>query len=506
VSRAPCNPWVAMDVTADPVVRSRMLRRVHERELRGHAASSSDVRELVRNSWRRSLAAGVAPDQGGAPLRLKAGDLECARERSRLGPAIGVIHSKLSTLDQDARHIVAIADAEANLLWVTGDRDTCERACEMRFQEGAAWSETEAGTNAVGTALALDHPVQIFSAEHVVEAVHPWTCSAAPIHDPRTGELIGVVDLTADLRTHHPHTLPLASLAALAGETALRLRELQMAERLRERWEQATSGRRMPSALLDRNGWVIATRGMGELPHRLEPIVDELNCTFTLPDGRGGEVETLEGGGTILWLRRRPRARPAPLRLRFLGQDPSAQLGTGRRERGLRSLELLAALAIHPEGLTSEQLALALYGERGKAVTIRAQVHRVRTYLGADSVGTHPYRLNVRIEADWLEASRLVAAGQPREALRAYRAPLLPASEAPEIVEARALLEESLRRSILTTADPKLLSAWLAHPSGADDLAAARALVAVLPCGDPRRAAATATAAAIARRLAYSCT
>ena len=188
----------------------------------------------------------------------------------------------------------------------------------------------------------------------------------------------------------------------------------------------------------------------------------------------------------------------------MLGQDASVQVGTGRRERGLRSLELLAVLAMHPEGMTAEQLALALYGERGKAVTIRAQVHRVRMYLGARSVEPHPYRLNVPVEADWLEVSRLVAAGKPREALRAYRGPLLPASDAPGIVEARALLEESLRRSILTTADAELLSGWLAHPSGADDLAAARALVAVLPCGDPRRAAATATAASIARRLSHT--
>jgi hypothetical protein len=166
-------------------------------------------------------------------------------------------------------------------------------------------------------------------------------------------------------------------------------------------------------------------------------------------------------------------------------------------------LELLGVLAMHPEGMTTEQLALALYGERGKAVTIRAQVHRVRGCLGALSVETQPYRLNVPVEADWLEVGRLVAAGRPREALRAYPGPLLPASDAPEIVEARGLLEESLRRSILTTGDCDLLSAWLAHPSGVDDLAAARALVAVLPCGDPRRAAATAKAAAIARRLSY---
>jgi hypothetical protein len=495
------NPWVAMDVATDPVARARRLRRAHERELGGGAAPSIDVRELVRNSWRRSLAAGVAPDQGGAPLRMNPNELDRARERSPLAPAIGVVHSKLSGLDEDARHIVAIADSEANLLWVTGDRDTCERAREMRFQEGAAWSEGEAGTNAVGTALALDHPVQIFSAEHVIEAVHPWTCSAAPIHEPGTGKVIGVVDLTADLRTHHPHTLPLASLAALAAETALHLRSLEVAQRLREHWETAMRARRTPSALLDRNGWVIAARGIGELPSRLELIVDSAGCTTTLPDGRSGEVEPLENGGAILWLRRSP-ARPSRLRLQLLGQNASAEV-TGRRERGPRSLELLAVLAMHPEGMTSEQLALALYGERGKAVTIRAQVHRVRVYLGARSVETYPYRLNVPVEADWAEVRRLVSAGRPRDALRAYRGPLLPASDAPEIVETRALLEESLRRSILTTADPDLLSAWLAHPSGADDLAAARALVAVLPCGDPRRAAATATAAAIARRLSH---
>ena len=92
----------------------------------------------------------------------------------------------------------------------------------MQFQPGADWSEAAAGTNAVGTAAALDHALQIFSAEHLVAAVHPWTCSAAPIHDPTSGALIGVIDLTADLRTAHPHTLSLAMLAAQAAESKLR--------------------------------------------------------------------------------------------------------------------------------------------------------------------------------------------------------------------------------------------------------------------------------------------
>lgn len=63
------------------------------------------------------------------------------------------------------------------------------------------------------------------------------------------------------------------------------------------------------------------------------------------------------------------------------------------------------------------------------------------------------------------------------------------------------MLDEMLRHAVLTTADPELLHRWLAHPSGSEDLSAARALVAALPVGDSRRAAATATAAAIGRRL-----
>jgi hypothetical protein len=494
------NPWVALDVTTDPVAHACVLQRAHERGLAGGGPPPQDVRRLVLESWERSLAAGVVPDAAGAPVRLTGDELEGARERSPLAPAVGVIRSTLSSLDEDARHIVAIGDAHANLLWVSGDPGACERAREMRFEEGASWSEQEAGTNAVGTAAALDHAVQIFSAEHLVAAVHQWTCSAAPIHEPATGELIGVIDLTADLRTNHPHTLSLAALAARAAETALHLRSAKAAARLREGWEAATSGRRTPSALLDPQGRVIASRGVGELPSRLE-LGGAADGTVALPDGRVGELQPLEGGGAILWLRRRSRPRAARLRLQLLGHGASAQLGAGHRERGLRSLELLAVLAMHPEGMTAEQLALAQYGERGKAVTIRTQIHRVRAYLGRRALQTHPYRLNTPIDADWLEVSRLVASGRPREALGVYRGPLLPASDAPKIVETRELLEESLRRSILTTADPELLSRWIAHPGGADDLAAARTLIAVLPCGDPRRAAATATAAAIARRL-----
>ncbi len=117
------SPWVAIDVATDPVAHARLLRRAHERELVGGSPSCGQLRELVLDSWQRCLAAGVAPDQAGAPVRLSTDELEAARERSPLAPAIGAIHLTLSSFDEDARHIVAIGDAGANLLWVTGDRE-----------------------------------------------------------------------------------------------------------------------------------------------------------------------------------------------------------------------------------------------------------------------------------------------------------------------------------------------------------------------------------------------
>jgi len=189
--------------------------------------------------------------------------------------------------------------------------------------------------------------------------------------------------------TTHPHALSLAALAARAPETAPHLRSLKVAARLREGWEAAIGARRTPSALLDAHGRVIASRGIRDLPTRLK-IGGAADGTVALPDGRVGELEPLDGGGAIVWLRRRSRP-PAPrLRLHLLGHGASAQLGTGQARASAALAGVARGARDAPRGDDAEQLALAVYGERGKAVTIRAQIHRVRTYLGRRAVQTNP--------------------------------------------------------------------------------------------------------------------
>jgi transcriptional regulator of acetoin/glycerol metabolism len=91
---------------------------------------------------------------------------------------------------------MAVADEHGQLLWVCGRPAVLRRAEAISFVEGAQWDEEHAGTNAPGTALRLDAPVTIKSSEHFVRPVQRWSCAAAPIHDPVTRRILGVVDVT----------------------------------------------------------------------------------------------------------------------------------------------------------------------------------------------------------------------------------------------------------------------------------------------------------------------
>src|ERR1700709_1655324 len=95
---------------------------------------------------------------------------------------------------RDTDNLLVVADADGMLLSIKGDERLRNRAADdMNFVEGALWSERSAGTNAIGTAMAAAHAVQVFAAEHFTEPVQRWTCSAAPVVDPDSGRLLGII-------------------------------------------------------------------------------------------------------------------------------------------------------------------------------------------------------------------------------------------------------------------------------------------------------------------------
>lgn len=123
----------------------------------------------------------------------------------------------------EAGLLVAVSDAAGRLLWVEGSSGLRSRAEPIAFVAGANWSESRVGTNAPGTALTLDRAVQIFGAEHLSRPVTPWSCSAAPIHDPASGAIMGVLDLTGGPQVAAPQSLSLIRATVAAVEAELRL-------------------------------------------------------------------------------------------------------------------------------------------------------------------------------------------------------------------------------------------------------------------------------------------
>lgn len=204
------------------------LRAVHELFVAGQVdLDATQLRPVVADSWRRSLATGVDPDIGAASAAAAAVALDEMRAAHPLSSALPVIRRLLIDDATEAGVVVAITAADGTLLWVEGDRDAIRKAEAMNFVPGADWSESGAGTNAPGTSLALDREIQILGTEHFSRIVQPWSCTAAPVHDPISGTLIGAIDLTGGADATTPQTLALIRATAVAVENHLALLKLR---------------------------------------------------------------------------------------------------------------------------------------------------------------------------------------------------------------------------------------------------------------------------------------
>lgn len=197
-----------------------------------------------------------------------------ARENVLWTTALPVIQSLLTDAAVAAGHVVALGDADGRLLWVDGSRRMLRQADRMGFTAGALWSEEVAGTNAPGTALALQRPVQIQTEEHFVGAVQAWSCTAVPLRDPTTGDTIGVIDVTGQDDVISPMALAMVRATVAAVEGALAAAPPRRSARAR----LAVLGR--DRALLTRQGRSIS----------LSARHSELLLLLTLnPDGVSGE-------------------------------------------------------------------------------------------------------------------------------------------------------------------------------------------------------------------------
>ena len=253
------------------------------------AAPPGNVRRLVAESWQRSIESHLDPDRVVPELDLDDDDLREYRNAHPMSLVLPTIHSLLIRHTFDAGLIVAVGDETGRLLWIDGDRVLRRKAEGMLFVEGADWSERAVGTSAPGTALALDHGIQIRGEEHFNRIVHPWSCTAVPVHDPSSGAVLGVIDITGGDDAVAPATLPLIEAAVAAVESELRIRRLEVPER-RHIPRRLPAAAPVLSVLGSDVGRLSASRGSVELSTRHSEIL-----TLLAWHSEGLSVERLAG-------------------------------------------------------------------------------------------------------------------------------------------------------------------------------------------------------------------
>lgn len=215
VERQPSTPSAGPPALDRPVphlnpVRARTLF------LQGGDVPETDVREPILNSWQRSRFWGVDADRIEAPYNA---DFD---PHSRLATAARPVLDRLSDALQGTPMSLILTDSKGRVRERrTGDRALHRHLDDICLAPGFSYAEEFVGTNGIGTAAEDGRTAHVFGSEHFSERLQRVSCAAAPIRNPASGRLIGLIDLTSWQRTASPLMLALVREAAADIEERL---------------------------------------------------------------------------------------------------------------------------------------------------------------------------------------------------------------------------------------------------------------------------------------------
>ena len=355
------SQWLAVGAETDPLRRARELQRSWERLLADGAlgpglpaGATAGLRPRIVESWRRSLATGLDPTDLLAPIEADESEVLERWFEHPLGSLTDVLTEQLRKVAEESGGVVVVTDASGLVLHRVGDESLKERAAVMNLVEGARYSEAADGTNGIGTALAADRAFQVFAFEHFNERHHDWVCSGAPVHDPVSGQVVALVDLSSLWKTAHPRSLDLVTAAARSIEECLLDLRHDHDGRLRRRYGDLMT--RSTDLLVNRDGYLLAGAG----PAHAKPLdISEDGCEVVLYDGSVGVAAALGQGEAYLLRQVTTRhAKSAPVEVLERSERHVRELVA--EQSALRQVATLVARESAPDQLfaaVAEQVA-----------------------------------------------------------------------------------------------------------------------------------------------------
>ncbi|MFL1391264.1 sigma-54 interaction domain-containing protein [Pseudomonas tritici] len=343
--------------------------------LAGRVERPSGIRQVIWDSWRRSVSAGIDPDDGDyrfvMPEALAAA---LATHRVLIAAAAQVMHGLLA---YNPRGHINLTDADGTTLYFCGLDIT---------PVGSRLLQSVQGTNCTGLALAEDRLVYVLAEENFGSGLRQrrMHCAAAPIKNAQ-GETLAMLTLTAEPGWFHFHTLGTVQAAAEAVSRQMALQGLL--EEQQTVLEVLNEG----LVVLDERGCIKALNryarqlfgvgleligrpfqhlGRSELSDSMGEAVRDLDCTFQLHDRSQlaclVSVCPLEQGGVIVSLRENRRIRE--ITRRIVGTQASYTFETIQgHSRAIQDALHLGRIASRSESTT------LILGESGTGKELFAQ-------------------------------------------------------------------------------------------------------------------------------------
>lgn len=140
----------------------------------------------------------------------------------------------------DVAVCVALTDNRARVLVRKDTSSLVGRMLDrVNFAQGFDFAEGEMGTNGVGTVLEFGKSVHIVGSEHFVDTLQSFACAGAPVRDPFTGRIDGVLDISCITDHSTPLMHSLVRSAARRIERALLLDRNQVQQALYDAYTRA---------------------------------------------------------------------------------------------------------------------------------------------------------------------------------------------------------------------------------------------------------------------------
>ena len=187
-----------------------LLQKRHQIEQLRHSSSLSlqqaqQLGDSILHSWKRSHSADIPKDREAAPL------IYPQKKTAYLDQALMHCAQDLKHIAEQSSMVIAVADVGSTIVWSAASGVMQEAAEKVHFVEGGQWREDLVGTNALALTVKTQQSSCVFSNEHYMSSIHDWVCYAAPIMDPSSKQLLGVIDLSTTWNKHN-------SLGLLAAE------------------------------------------------------------------------------------------------------------------------------------------------------------------------------------------------------------------------------------------------------------------------------------------------